>query len=36
MSTDSEAVRRTNYLGLSLRSTVPRDDQKGHLIKEIH
>lgn len=36
MSTDSEPVRRANYQGLSLRSTVPRDDQKGQLIKEIH
>lgn len=36
MSTDSEPVRRTNYQGPSLRSTVPGDDQKGQLIKEIH
>lgn len=36
MSADSKPVRRTNYQGLSLGSTVPGDDQKGQLIKEIH
>lgn len=33
---DSEPMKRTNYGAPGLRRTVPGDDQKGQLIKEIY